>query len=277
MRQRRIVISFSLTLVLVLLMNADRANAQFEAPSFTTKDKMTLTISEYEARSKWDFTERPPESDFEIKLKAMVKLPDDMDLVCITEKIEPKSVVDAKKLNLLKPPARPTLPNRARDNYNAFLGGVAPVDLDRAEYRANPYLIATMTVEAWVLVAKERKEAKIAAKVVEDPVDIGNGMKVRLSAMKINNQRDVDLTIEFTRPEGTGGTILEAVYALDDKGNELGGGRWGKGLRIFEGQGKFTGQFSISGAANIHGFKCVMVTKHELRPVQFEIEGVFQK
>ncbi|MEX2213170.1 MAG: hypothetical protein WD768_03515 [Phycisphaeraceae bacterium] len=252
------------------------ANAQVQPPTFT-EGKLVFTCREYDARAKHDFTKRPHDATYEIKLSGSITIPKEMDVVCVTEDCQAKSVIDARKISLLKPVLRPVVPNRARDSFNAVVGGVAMVAMDKLECAAHPYLVSKMTIEAWALLAKERKEATVPAKVAEDASDIGYGMKVRLSAMKISNQRDVELTMEILRPEGTGGTILESVIALDEKGKELGGGRWGRGLRIFEGRGRFQAEFQIPPGSNIHNFKCIMVTKHELKAITFTLDGIFQK
>lgn len=246
------------------------------APTFKNKQKVELEIGEYKASSELAFAGRKAKREFSVEMEMAIHVPDALDLVCISDEMRVLSAIDEKG-KALNVRSKSRSSSVAKDDFNAILSGSAKTELKDAKLIANAYTVKLMVVQANVVIGKKRAEVIIPADVVEDLRDVGNGIRLRLSSLKIDSKRMVQLTIDYKRLEGTRGTILESVYLIDNRGNNLGGGRWNKGLSIFAPDMEFKGQYKLAAGATISKIKCVLLTQYEVTPIEFKITEIFQQ
>lgn len=250
-----------------------------ELPTFTNrKDKTSIEIQEYKSTIELIYAGKKPDNEYSIEFESLIQVPKTLDLVCVTDQVDLTAAEGAKRQSLMMPRTlRKTSTRTKSDDFNAFHGGVAKTELKSAEVNGNPYTIKELTVTGSAVLAKKRAEVIIDATVEEDFKSIGHSMKLRISSMKIDRSRVCEISLDYHRPKGKSGAFLEAVYALDAKGNVLGGGRWSKGMGIFSDSMQFKGEFVIARGANIDKFKCIILTDYEVRPVEYIITDIFQQ
>ncbi len=250
-----------------------------DPPQFThAKNKTSISIQEFKASAELEFVGKKPKNEYTVEFKSLIGLPSKLDLVCVTDELKIASAIDDKKKSLM--PTRSLRRSSSRssnDDFNAFHGGSADSELKAAELAANPYRVKEMVISATAILARKRAEVIIDATVEEDFDAIGHSMRVRLSSMKIDRSRVAEISLDYKRPKGRIAPFLEAVYALDANGNELGGGRWSKGMGIFSDSMQFKGEFAIARTANIDKFKLIILTEYEIYPLEFTIKDVFQQ
>lgn len=265
-----------LIVMLGVVVGFSVAASNAAAPTFKNKQKIELEIGEYKASSELAFAGRKAKREFSVEMETAIHVPDSLDLVCISDEMRVVSAVDEKG-KALNVRSKSRSSSFIKDDFNAVLAGSAKTELKDAKLIANAYTVKSMVVQANVVIGKKRAEVIIPADVVEDRRDVGNGIRMRLSSLKIDSKRMVQLTIDYKRLEGTRGTILESVYLIDNRGNNLGGGRWNKGLSIFAPDMEFKGQYKLAAGATIAKIKCVLLTHYEVTPIEFKVTEIFQQ
>ncbi len=271
---RRLILEYSIVMLVTLL--AQQVIVADDPPSFSSGD-LTFAILECSSGSKLDFGTKK-ERAYTIGFEGMLQSPSDLDIVCVSEEFHAKRANIAggeSKLEIKRASRRSSSPEDDV-KYNAVFANNANTKMRTTNLTANPFTITELLVKGRIVVATSRAEHEISAIVEEDLIDVGHGIKLRLSAMRIGAKRDADITINYTRAEGSTMAFLESVEVIDDRGKIVGGGRWAKSLRIFASRGTFKAKFNLDEGASVAKLKCVFVTEYEVRPVEFTIDGIFQ-
>lgn len=212
----------------------------------------------------------PSKSRYNIQFDGSVEPPANLDVVALRERFDVRTVSNAAGDTMLSLEGNRSY--SSREKYNAVHNGVAQVELNRIDLTADASKIATMTVETEAIIAKKRAEAKLPAVVMEDYQDIGNGVWARISRLDMSRGRELKVTMETRRPGAdTRSPFVEAVYALDPQGQELGGGRWTEG-GTFATQQTWTAKFKLNGTQTHASFRLVLVIQSEQKHLTFEIQ-----
>lgn len=224
-------------------------------------------------------------STYTLSIDASCKIPEDVDGVLITEKIKVLKALTETGKDIRLPPK-----TRSRRSTPKYRGGtftpilqvtkntrVAEVKIDKLALKTNPYTIDKLETQLVVLVAVDRTDKSMTAAVSQTLRELTDGLKARVSSMRINSKRR--LTVEMTclrRHAGPKGPFIEAIQALDADGNSIGEARISKGDPLGQ-KGSVTAEFAISGKSEPATLVATIVTESKIRKVPFEITGIFQK
>jgi len=264
---RRILIS---TVVISALgMLPARAIAAGEGPTFPSEG-YTLRWDEMEQQSEVDFT-NPKETKHTLSLKGSCSAPSNEDAVAISTRLKPRQAVDDKDSNVLKPGRTAS----STTKYSAFLPDGAEVELDEARLTRSPAALKSTTLAGKLVIAKARKSLAAPAAVMEDDRTLVPGLKYRITSLRMSANRELTVQVKYARPmAGTTGTFLEAIHAIDAKGNDLGGGRWDRG-DPFGKSGTATYTFKLNRAEVHSQFRFTAVTEHTTRIITFDVKSIF--
>lgn len=238
----------------------------------------TLIVTELNATSALNFAEAK-KTKHTISLEGLLQTPPGRDVVAVKGVLEVLEAVGAGDNNLL-PRTRKRLTRRYKP------GTYVPVDQvtsrGEVEFRsttltANAYTIQSMTVETEVIMAKKRSTKRLMAVVMKEPVDVIEGLAIRISAVKLTTKGELTVTAEYIRPmAGPGGPFLEAVYAIDAEEKKIGGGRWSDG-DPFGTKGKITARLKLEPGTVHKCLRFVAVTEDESAVLTFKLTKIFRQ
>ena len=243
-------------------------------PEFEHEDGYVYRVTSYEASTEIDYEEG--DKTHEVRLTCHVEPPEREDVVCLLEVLSVVEAEDDEGDDIYQPSRRNRSVSDSDRTYVAFTEGVAEIELKDAEMSRPAYTIQRLLVTTEAVVAEERGEFELRAIVSDDALETPFDTSVRLSEMKIGRDHVAEITIEFERETTPGAPLPEAIYALDEDGNVLGGGRWTEGVNIFSDTGEFEAEFLVTDDADVTTLRLVFLTEYEVKPLTFEITGVFQ-
>jgi hypothetical protein len=252
-----------------------------DVPAFGSKG---LIFDIYEFGAKTDIVfytpgaKKPTGSrDYSVGMEGGIRVTDKtLDVVGFTKQLKVARAEGTGGISILKPD-KASGDATWKGGYSGMNLTGAEVELKDVDLAANAHTLEAMVVIGQAVIARQRVPKLFDAIVTEDKTRVISGVNLRLSAMKISDKRDVELEIQYDRPAGLSGPILEAVYAVDAQGNELGGGRWDKSPDIFASSIKFKYKFPMESRAKIDQLKLVFVTVFDVKPYAFTISDVFQR
>ncbi|MEM9414403.1 MAG: hypothetical protein AAGA29_02855 [Planctomycetota bacterium] len=244
-----------------------------ESPEIEQEDDYRITITEYEASTEIDY--EAGDVTHEVELRCRVVQPDRLDVVCLLEQLTVVEAIDDEGDDIYLPPRR-RRGGSGDLEYIAFAEGWVELELKAAELERPAYTVDRLGLVTEAVIAEDRGEFEMPAIVMDDELDTPFATTVRLSEMKIGQDHVAEIVIEFERETDPGRPLPEAIYALDEDGNVLGGGRWTEGSNIFAGEGTFEAEFLVADDADVTSLRLVFLTEYELVPMQFEVEEIFQ-
>jgi hypothetical protein len=239
-------------------------------PVFEHEDGYRVTVMTYESRTEIDYEER--EATYEVEFTCRFEAPEDLDIVCLLEELEIVEAIDDERDDI-------NLPDSDRDDdrkYVAFQLGLAVVELKAKELTRPAYTVQRMTVLSEGIIARERREYDLPAIVTDDAIETPYDTMLRLSEMKIGRDHMAEVVIEYERETAPGSPLPEAIYAVDEDGNILGGGRWNDAAELFAAEGTFEAEFLVTDDADVAALRLVFLTEYEVVPIEVELTGVFQ-
>ncbi|XAM00511.1 hypothetical protein OT109_03790 [Phycisphaeraceae bacterium D3-23] len=242
-------------------------------PEIEQDDGYLVTITNYEASTEIDYEEG--DATHEVELNCRVLQPERLDVVCLLEQLTVGEAIDDEGDDIYLPPRRRRGSSDDR-KYVAFAEGLVEIELKSAELERPAYTIERMELITEAVIAEERGEFELRAIVMDDELETPFDTTVRLSEMKIGRDHVAEVVIEFERETDPGRPLPEAIFALDEDGNVLGGGRWTEGTNIFAGEGTFEAEFLVTDDADVTTLRLVFLTEYEVVPMHFDVEGVFQ-
>ena len=289
MRIGRIVVLAAATLAALLCVSADETAPDEAAPVQTAPDRKApigehfrdgeycLTVTGVKSEADANLAV-PAESEYKISIDGLIAPPQDVDAVCAASECTIATAVDADGKERLKPKPRRSYSSSASPDYNAVLGGLAAVKVDKAELLATPFSLDRMGLTNEVIIAKKREDKKLPAVVMEDFAKLANGVQVRVTSLNMSARRKFTVSVAYKRPAaGTQGAFLESIFVIDRDGKEIGGGRWTRGGGPFGSTGNFIGEYDLDSAQVHDSFRFVVVTSSEKKPVRFDVKDVFRR
>ena len=252
-----------------------------ELPQFENDDYI-LAVAGYVSSSEVNLSD-PDESEHELDMGMIFIPPEDVDVVGVLKVFGVIEAIDDERDDIYQPSRRgrsddeyvgvpPQLPRSLQEDQPRLAG----VELKDVLFDRSPTTIRSLVVETLAVVAEEHESIEIPAIVTDAVVETGAEVTIRLSEMKISRDHEAEIILEFDREAGIGPPLIEAVYALDEDGDVIGGGRWTGGAEIFESQGEFKTEFMIFEDADVVSLRIVIVTEYQVEPVRFEITEIFE-
>ncbi|MCP4375976.1 MAG: hypothetical protein GY794_07355 [bacterium] len=226
---------------------------------------------------------KPP--TYSLTIKGSCKIPQDVDGVLMTPDMKVLKALNASGKDLRLPPKKKS--GKSAPKYRSGTFGpilwikkdmhVAEVEISKLALTANPYTLEKLKTELVILTAVDRVERTIPAVVSQDLRELTEGLKARVSAMRISSKRE--LTVEMTDlriAAGPVGAFIESITALDADKKTIGQARIIEGDPLSQ-KGKVTASFLLTGSTDPASLIIRIVTKSKTRKIPFEITGIFQK
>ena len=252
------------------LLAAGQPGERAVGPTFKS-EKFSLIWGKLKATSEVDFGDNS-KSKYSLALEGCVEVPSDQDVVAVWKQIQIDKMIDAAGNAVSLKPAR-TYGQR----NNAIHNGVGQVELYRTELPLDATRIASVTFNTEVVIAEERTTVEVPAVVMEDFKDVGNGLAIRITNLRMSTGRELTVSLNFKRSsDGVGGAFIEKIFALDPDHKDLGGGRWTDGDPIGK-TGIWTAKFKLSGDQTHQSFRFDIVTKSHSRRLTFEVKDIFKR
>jgi hypothetical protein len=213
-------------------------------------------------------------SKYSVQLDGTLEAPADQDAVGVYKQLRIQTILDDKggEISLRQ---KPTLLTASA--YNAFINGVAQVEMPRADLTRDSSRIASVACETDIILAKKRTTAALPAVVMEDFKDVGEGVSVRITSLQMTANRELTVVLSTKRTNKTvQGPFIEAIWAIGPDGKDIGGGRWDWG-DPFGATGTLTWKFKLSGTQMHQSFRVTIVTDSDVRTVKFETKDIFAR
>ncbi len=254
-------------------------------PTYRDRDGFGLGITTYSLQTEANLLDgEAPEHA--IELAGLLQAPKGEDVLCFSTTMVVKSAEDAKGRDLL-------LPQRKRNSDKSYLALVPSLtykdkrgdplklclsELDSIALNRPGTEVDELVVAATALIVKKRQTEEIPAEVTGRYVGIGLGTSVQVSSIEADKKRvmTVKLTVKHAGTKDL--PVIEAVYALDQRGKKLGGGRWANELELFSKRYEVELVFPLTGdEKSIAQFEIVLATKYEVQEIEFTIEDLFKR
>lgn len=257
-----------------------------DCPVWTNDADFGFGVLAYEATTEIEF-DRNEGPQHALEMEGYIAPDDDADVVCVTEVLTVVSAEDDQREELYRPGRvrsrgiesvqfSPVLDNFYFDEAGQPMT-LALVEIDETPLRRSAYTIREFEIKTRAIFAQERAVVRIPAIVTDNVTETDYDLKFRLSSMKINRNNQAEAVVEVERAGGEGKPILDALYAVDNRGNRIGGGRWVKPAAIFAREVNFEVEFVIDDSADVDHLELVVVTEYETRDVVFTVTDLFQE
>ncbi|MDP6636548.1 MAG: hypothetical protein QGG42_16745 [Phycisphaerae bacterium] len=226
-------------------------------------------------------------SSFDVNIEASCKIPEDVDGVLITEEIKVLKALTASGSDIRLPPKSTSKSSKSAPKYRngtftpilrlAKNLRVAEVEIRKLALRTNPFRIDRLETQLAVVVAVSRIDKSMPAAVSQTLRELADGLKARVSSMRINSKRELSVELScLRRVAGPKGPFIEAIKAIDAEGKTIGQARIRDGDPLGQ-KGKVTASFILSGKSEPTSLVVTIVTESKIRKIPFEITGIFQK
>ncbi len=255
-------------------------------PTFASSSNYKLAVAELEARSKLDLS-TPGQRDHSFSLEGFVAAPAEDDAVGILHKLKVLRAVDAEEHSVLKikPPSSHggmgsggrKSPSRYEANLYAFChDGVAPIEVPRTALRRSAYTLNELLLGAAAVLAEEREEKETRAIVMEEPLTLVPGVRIRVTSLQMTRSRELNVTCKCERPRAGGGPFVERVTVLDEDRKVLATGRWNQG-DAWAKSPTLSAKLDFPGQKVHKYLRFTIVTKYQVKRMTFQVTGIFQK
>jgi hypothetical protein len=220
------------------------------------------------------------------RLDAFLVAPKEEDAVGVTQKLKVLRIADAQDRSLVKPkpPSRyggsgtGKQPSRYQaKGYTYLHDRIAQVEVPLTELRKNGYTMNEMTLGAISVIAEERKDKDVRAIVMEEPVAVVSGLKVRVTNLQMSRSRELSVTVKCERPKGGAyGPFLERITVLDEESKPLASARPSQG-DAWAKTSTLTAKLPFPRGKTHKFLRFTACTKFHKTSMTFKVEGIFQK
>ena len=270
-------------LVLVGSARADDDIDQLEIPIIESRDGYTLSLTEIESTSKQNLVDNEP-AEHEVTLAGWLRGPKDADVLCFSAALQAVSAEDDRGKELL-------LPNRRRGQaqYAAVLPHpkycnrkgepilLSSAELGRVALSRPGYEVKRLTVQATAVVVREKQSSELPAIVADRYTDVGHGHQVQVASMQVDKRGVMTLKLNVRREGGDRTPVIESLYALNDKGEVIGGGRWTNQLDLFGGKYDVEMVFPLNAEKTAAKLRLDFATDYDVKTLEFKLDRPFQR
>jgi hypothetical protein len=246
-------------------------------------DGYGIVIHKYTANSKGEYGKKQ-EIEHEIEFEGLIRPSDDDDIIGFRSTLRTVEARDEDGDDLYAGDER-----RKREKYSAVIprpqytsrrGGsmqMAFIELKECMLDKPGAFVDELELHALAIKAKDRESEVFPAVVADRFLDVGHNIAIQVTAMEVKAEGVMNVTLDVQRGGGKGDTIVDSLYALNEDGDVIGGGRWINELDIFAKECEYEMVLLLEGEVTISKFKVVLATKYEIVPVPFIIENLYQR
>ena len=224
MMNRRTTVCALGCLICLGLFNAPRLVAsdaleKLDVPVFYDEDEdYGLAIIEYKSTTSAKLIKGDGRA-YEVEFDAFILAPEKADVIGFRSEMLARSAKDDRRKELLIPDRK-----RKADEYVAVLAHpdytdrrrdplmLAKIELPTAELKRPGYEVDELEVEAYAVVVEDRESEEIDAIVDDQFVDLGNDMRVRVTAIEIKGRKGVmSIKLDVKRKAGDRGAVIDSI------------------------------------------------------------------
>ena len=245
-------------------------------------DGYGLAVFEYEASTDANLL-RKKDIKHEIELKALLRPSEDDDVIGFRTALEPKKAENEDGDNIIADPGKGRRDLHSavypRQDYPDRKGKpieMAYVELTPCELEQPAAYIEELEVHALAVVAEERETEEFPAVVADRFFDVGHNVSIQVTAMEVKAKGVMTVKLDVKRSGGKRDTIVDSLYALNEDGDVIGGGRWINELDIFAKHCEYEMLLILQDEVTITNFQVVLATEYEIVPVPIVIEKLYQ-
>ena len=241
-----------------------------------------LVVLEYDASTNAKF-QRKKEIKHEIEFKALLRPNEDDDVIGFRTALEPKEALTEDGDDILadEGKGRRDLHSAVypRQDYPDRKGkpmNLANVELTPCELDQPGAYVEELEVHALAVIAEERESEEFPAVVADRFLDVGHNVSIQVTAMEVKARGVMTVKLDVKRSGGKRDTIVDSLYALNEDGDVIGGGRWVNELDIFAKHCEYEMLLILDDEVTITNFQVVLATEYEIVPVPIVIEKLYQ-
>ena len=247
-----------------------------------------IELAEMEARAKIELAERG-DREYTIRLKGKITAPKTDDAVAVTREPKVLKILDSQKRDILqtKPVAKfrgfggggraKRLSIYRPNTYTPLHDGEAEIEIPQTKLRRDAYTTGTMELGATAIIAEQRESKKLRAIVMEEPVEIVEGVRLRVTTLKMTAKRELTVIAKCTRPKaGPVGPFVEQVVVLDENEAILAASRWRQG-DPFGQTVTLTAELKFADDKVHKYLKFIACTKYSKKSMKFTVRDIIKK
>ena len=245
-------------------------------------DGYGLVVFEYEASTDAKLL-RKKDIKHEIEFKALLRPSEDDDVIGFRTALAPKEALNEDGDNIIadEGKGRRDLHSAVypRQDYPDRKGrpiDMAYVELTPCELDQPAAFVEELEVHALAVVAEERESEKFPAVVADRFLDVGHNVAIQVTAMEVKAEGVMTVKLDVKRSGGKRDTIVDSLYALNEDGDVIGGGRWINELDIFAKHCEYEMLLILEDEVTITNFQVVLATEYEIVSVPIVIEKLYQ-
>lgn len=254
-----------------------------KVPVFRDRDGYGLAITEYSLQTDAELLEGEP-AEHTLEFVGLLQPPDDEDILCFASTLAAEHAYDSRGKDLLRPQRRRNkelkfhalLPSLKYKSGKGKPMLICESELDPITLKRSGSEVYELGVVATAILVEERKVEEIAAEVSRDYIDIGYGTTVRVSSSEIDKKDEMTVKLDFKHRGTRDIPVIDSVFALNDRGKRIGGGRWTNELELF-GKGYEVELVFLLQDRDVDKFEIVLATEYKIEKVEFTIKDVFQQ
>ncbi|MEM9108568.1 MAG: hypothetical protein AAGC72_00935 [Planctomycetota bacterium] len=254
-----------------------------KVPVFRDRDGYGLAVTEYSLETDAELL-RGESAEHSLKFSALLQPPDDEDVLCFASTMVAKYANDEDGKDMLRP-------KRRRNNQQKFYallpslqyktGRGTPMvlcesELEEIVLKRSGSGVYELAVVATAILVKEREIEEVAPEVSRNYTDIGHGTTVRVSSSEIDDKGEMTLKLAFKHVGNRDIPVIDSVFALNDRGKRIGGGRWTNELELFGRGYDVEMEFPLKDR-DVEKLEIVLATEYDIEQIEFVIEDVFQQ
>lgn len=258
-----------------------------DLPKTTNKDGHAIYITEYEATTSADLLKKS-ETEHEVSFECLLSPGKEVDeVLCFASEVQAVSALSDDGKELIIRDRKPSSSRKQKFSSVQALPEIgmisrdqpmmlAVAEMDDIKLSRPGYEIDQLVVEVDTVKVLERKTVRLDAAVEDRFIDVGYGIRVRITKMEVR-KGVMDIELDLQRAGGDRGAVIDEATALDGSGKSMGGGRWVNELDLFADKYDVELEIQLNGAATVDQIQFTLATEHETVRSRFEIETLFQK
>ncbi|MGB1125452.1 MAG: hypothetical protein ACPG4Q_09615 [Phycisphaeraceae bacterium] len=245
-------------------------------------DGYGLIIYEYDAKTEAKFVGKK-EIEHEVEFAGYLRPSDKDDVIGFQIRLQPTKAINDDGDDVLAGEGR-----GKRDMHTAVIARpdfqdrkgkpieMAYVELSQCELDAPGAHVEDLELNAFAVVAEDRESEEFPAVVADRFQDVGHNVAIQVTSMEVKAKGLMIVKLDVKRSGGKSDTIVDSLYALNEDGDVIGGGRWINELDIFAKHCEYEMLLLLDDEVTITNFRVVLATKYEVISVPITVTDLYK-
>ena len=153
---------------------------------------------------------------------------------------------------------------------------MAYIELAQCELDEPGAYVDELELNALAVVCKKRVSEEFPAVVADRFLELGHNISIQVTAMEVKAEGVMTVKLDVKRSGGKRDTIVDELFALNEDGDVIGGGRWINELDIFAKHCEYEMELRLDDEVTISNFKVVLATRYEIVEVPIVVEELYK-